>query len=178
MRRMVATVTAAFVTGGLLFVGASTPASAIVVVDQTSTFSINGTYGTPDPDITGDVVFDITTNRITSADITLTSPSLTFTNILGTSGPSGSNYDLNLEDTTNNYYLDLVIVSDSSLESGLPSTIGSGTELLNLAGALIGSGFQGTVDPTPLPAALPLFASGLGVVGLLARRRKRKAQAA
>ena len=31
---------------------------------------------------------------------------------------------------------------------------------------------------TPLPAALPLFASGLGVMGWLARRRKRKAQAA
>lgn len=29
--------------------------------------------------------------------------------------------------------------------------------------------------PTPLPAALPLFAGGLGVMGLLARRRKRKA---
>ena len=28
---------------------------------------------------------------------------------------------------------------------------------------------------TPLPAALPLFAGGLGVIGLLARRRKRKA---
>ena len=31
---------------------------------------------------------------------------------------------------------------------------------------------------TPLPAALPLFAGGLGVMGLLARRRKRKAVAA
>jgi hypothetical protein len=27
---------------------------------------------------------------------------------------------------------------------------------------------------TPIPAALPLFASGLGVIGLLLRRRKRK----
>ena len=31
---------------------------------------------------------------------------------------------------------------------------------------------------TPLPAALPLFATSLGVMGLLARRRKRKAAAA
>jgi hypothetical protein len=33
-------------------------------------------------------------------------------------------------------------------------------------------------NPTPLPAALPLFASGLGALGLLGWRRKRKAQAA
>jgi hypothetical protein len=32
-------------------------------------------------------------------------------------------------------------------------------------------------DPTPLPAALPLFATGLGALGLLGWRRKRKAQA-
>ena len=30
---------------------------------------------------------------------------------------------------------------------------------------------------TPIPAALPLFATGLGVLGLMARRRKRKALA-
>ena len=35
-----------------------------------------------------------------------------------------------------------------------------------------------TVNQTPLPAALPLFATGLGALGLLGWRRKRKAQAA
>jgi hypothetical protein len=30
---------------------------------------------------------------------------------------------------------------------------------------------------TPLPAGLPLFAAGLGVMGVLARRRKRNAAA-
>jgi hypothetical protein len=33
------------------------------------------------------------------------------------------------------------------------------------------------VQATPLPAALPLFASGLGAMGLIGWRRKRKAQA-
>ena len=34
------------------------------------------------------------------------------------------------------------------------------------------------IDPVPLPGTLPLFATGLGVLGLLGWRRKRKAQAA
>ena len=33
-----------------------------------------------------------------------------------------------------------------------------------------------TIDATPLPAALPLFATGIGGLGLLGWRRKRKAQ--
>ena len=33
-------------------------------------------------------------------------------------------------------------------------------------------------NPTPLPAALPLFATGLGALGLLGWRRKKKAAAA
>ena len=45
------------------------------------------------------------------------------------------------------------------------------TDNLNLTGDL-------TITPTPLPAALPLFATGLGALGLLGWRRKRKAQAA
>ncbi len=38
--------------------------------------------------------------------------------------------------------------------------------------------FSLTVAPTPLPAALPLFATGLGALGLLGWRRKRKSAAA
>jgi hypothetical protein len=34
------------------------------------------------------------------------------------------------------------------------------------------------LNPTPIPAALPLFATGIGAIGLLGWRRKRKAQAA
>lgn len=35
----------------------------------------------------------------------------------------------------------------------------------------------GEVNPTPLPAAFPLFAGGVGVLGLFSLRRKRKASA-
>ena len=35
--------------------------------------------------------------------------------------------------------------------------------------------FTIAIDATPLPAALPLFATGAGVIGLLARRRKKRA---
>jgi hypothetical protein len=41
--------------------------------------------------------------------------------------------------------------------------------------ALVGSG---TLSPIPLPTALPLFAGGLGALGLLGWRRKRRARAA
>jgi hypothetical protein len=40
-----------------------------------------------------------------------------------------------------------------------------------------GFGVSPTPQTTPLPATLPLFAGGLGFVGYLSRRKKRKAQA-
>ncbi len=50
-----------------------------------------------------------------------------------------------------------------------------GAEDLGTVEALVIVGDGGT---TPLPAALPLFASGLGVFGFIAARRKRKPVAA
>jgi hypothetical protein len=44
-------------------------------------------------------------------------------------------------------------------------------------GGVIGWALTNTsVDPTPLPAALPLFATGLGALALLGWRRKRSAR--
>jgi hypothetical protein len=47
----------------------------------------------------------------------------------------------------------------------------------NVTGGMSLDVTQLDVSSTPLPAALPLFATGLGVLGWAARRRKRKAAA-
>jgi len=64
----------------------------------------------------------------------------------------------------------------------LSATIGSDESFTQLFAAPTDTTFKGVafapVDPTPLPAALPLFATGLGALGLLAKRRKRKVAAA
>jgi hypothetical protein len=49
----------------------------------------------------------------------------------------------------------------------------SANSALQSSGVIVAS-----VEATPLPAALPLFAGGLGIIGLLSRRRMRKARQA
>jgi hypothetical protein len=59
-----------------------------------------------------------------------------------------------------------------------PGTYTWGWAFFNGYGPPSGGGtFTLTTITTPLPAALPLFATGLGGLGLLGWRRKRKAQA-
>jgi hypothetical protein len=51
------------------------------------------------------------------------------------------------------------------------------TAYFALEGELSSATFTAVPNATPLPAALSLFAGGLGVMGWLGRRRKRKAPA-
>jgi hypothetical protein len=75
-----------------------------------------------------------------------------------------------------NYYT-YSTTSCSSPCGGLPNgglvTFISSASGVNVTGEAIPIAFS----PTPLPAALPLFATGLGAMGLIGWRRKRKARA-
>jgi hypothetical protein len=85
-------------------------------------------------------------------------------------------YGTAIFDTNNDYVIlamtralpgeDFAGVYQESFPPGIPH-VQSGGDFGNLA----------YVTATPLPAALPLFATGLGGLGLLGWRRKRKAQA-
>jgi hypothetical protein len=84
---------------------------------------------------------------------------------------------LNVYDSTG---LDLVVTFIASPNPD--SLVGFTGGTFNFGAVTIGhislEDLSGTISPTPLPAALPLFATGLGALGLLGWRRKRKAQAA
>jgi hypothetical protein len=88
--------------------------------------------------------------------------SLTVENFTGTgtyiSGPLSFDVPFSLAYTAGTYdvYIELASTDDPNNTISLTSVVSS----------------------TPLPAALPLFAGGLGMFGLLAGRRKRKASAA
>jgi hypothetical protein len=63
----------------------------------------------------------------------------------------------------------------TSIPSGVNAACTSSTLCTNTVGAFKADFTLDSVTPVPLPAALPLFATGLGAMGLLGWRRKRKA---
>jgi hypothetical protein len=87
-------------------------------------------------------------------------------NLTGTAGLSTSG-GLNNESTLAGIFL--------ALDAPVALTPGALTGEI-ISGKNIGIASGGRVSETPLPAALPLFATGLGGLGLLGWRRKRKAQ--
>ena len=77
-------------------------------------------------------------------------------------------------------YVNLSITRDEPSEDvgGVFQSIDTGSGPYVQTGGDFGQLDYEPVSATPLPAALPLFATGLGAMGLLGWRRKRKAQAA
>jgi len=124
--------------------------------DWTFTLPINGTLTVVDGAASGDQ-FNVTDFGVSLGDTSVPT--------------SGSNCG---NDIT-------ACLSDSDISKGM-FAITAGPHAIN--GTVIQSAVQGLpggaffdVSEVPAPAALPLFASGLGALGLLGWRRKRRAQA-
>ena len=81
-----------------------------------------------------------------------------------------------------NYYVDDPSTAYNIYDNGYPNGILSTTASYDVNTPFLGTysitleelGPPGGSAATPLPAALPLFATGLGAMGLLGWRRKRK----
>jgi hypothetical protein len=100
----------------------------------------------------------------------------------GIGGSYTGTFQLFADTSGGTIHLDLTDLIGSGVLAGYAgSGTTDGTVAFNSPGPLGGS-FDGTFDVTvnatlsntPLPAALPLFATGLGALGLLGWRRKRK----
>lgn len=166
------------------------PASADTLTD----FTVSGIFTDAFHDnfpLTGTIIADGTTDLITGASLRLAGEP--WTNIIS-QGLSGGDYDVSIQTSVMNFpgcsantsnCFDTLTLALSAPPSTLIANGGgsivSGYSYLYDAGFPIsleaGTGSLVAPSPTPLPATLPLFAAGLGTLGLLGWLRKRKAPA-
>ena len=179
-----------------LAVGAfAAPASADTVANFTLdnvTFSDGGTA-------TGSFTLDLDTSALSNIDITTSVDGLFGVTYFGGSGLFGSTSFTNsptasfaFDDFEGIYEADLVInlgiaLTPADLTSPNSFSISSGAESAFFVGCnpeddfycgdrtITGGSLDEVPAATPLPATLPLFAGGLGFVGYLTGRKKRKA---
>lgn len=177
----------AWLIGALMVAASPLPADANTIAN----FALNGiTFDDTTGTASGTFSLDLTTGTVGS--VSITTPSGTSIPGNGYTGVFFDTFNPSLgEVVVNNpvaMFLDYSLTIDfpgavtlASL-SGLPSFAATGSEALHSI-CIFGpcpsrSITGGTVDTvsvttTPLPAALPLFASGLGAIGLIAWRRRR-----
>ena len=94
-----------------------------------------------------------------------------------TSGTYSNTFDLTLSSTYNSAFVTAHGGTAAGAEATLIAGLDSGLAYVNIHNATFPNGeIRGQLE-TPLPATLPLLATGLGGLGLLGWRRKRKAQA-
>ena len=135
---------------------------------------LNG-FNSSDPNAPGNGIVIIKNYNIYDPNGTFSDTlSITITGLTPIAGVSIKpvNVDINfLSDTADELVLFSALAGGTSMtETGLYQPVSSLSDL--------SIQFRSDVSDTPLPAALPLFASGLGALGLLGWSRKRKAQLA
>ena len=86
---------------------------------------------------------------------------------------NGESVSFDVSDASRFLMIDTSVLIHGPVDFELTANLPDGLQVLVISDPIP----QGLAQ-TPLPAALPLFASGLGALGLLGWRRKRKAQAA
>jgi hypothetical protein len=178
-----------YLTAAAILIGFVVPASA----DTIANFTLDGVTFNDGGTATGGFTLDLTTSTLSNVNITTSQDSVLG---LGTTYSSGT--FSNFPDATfvfsNGFFLQFeeltIVVSeltpgDLSGSNSFTIATASSYEIFFSAEMCEGpcsvrSITDGSLDDsaTPLPAALPLFATGVGVIGLLARRRKRKNVAA
>jgi hypothetical protein len=182
---------------GVTVLGMSTVTPACATTfDVTGTFSASSLYG-----LSGTLDIDVTTGAVTAVDLVVSGPNAIYPANTFTGTESLANALL-APDGTSSYsmrWLANVAGFTSSLDFVVTTSTAS---LVGFSGGSITQGswfcsnapggcashitdsvasITGTISPevstTPLPAALPLFAAGLGVMGFFGWRRKRNAAA-
>ena len=114
-----------------------------------------------------------------NAGVATTTPTFTGFPTGTTSGTYDHLFDMTLASSYNPAFVTANGGSVAIAEAVLFAGIIAGNAYLNIHTTNFGGGeIRGFLAETPLPAALPLFATGLGALGLLGWRRKRKAQRA
>ena len=155
----------------------SRPATASVV-----TYSVSGSFGNLATFLPGSILMiDTTAGTVSNSNLLVSagnnpSPANTFTDAnLIENGGSQTPFHWLLGDGTD---LDMFSGAATEFKGFSPSggTVGLVTYFGPWPGVFSGGSFDTVLTPvaTPLPGALPLFATGLGAFGLLGWRKKRK----
>jgi hypothetical protein len=180
----------------LLVLFGAMPSHASTIINGTfsgnATLTPTGTPGDFVQNFTGsgnDTIFGSFTSASTSTidfssppNILISGGSFTETfgagKLFGTSSGSGTASGTGTATLT----LDFVFTGGTGLFAGATGNAkatGTITQTSPTTESITNGSYTGTLEVvTPLPAALPLFATGLGALGLLGWRRKRKAAAA